>query len=151
MGPVQVLVIGFDEPSFSGEVLGELARLREAGIVRLVDLLLVERAEDGTFETVDEVAAASLGLGELAAALVARTDNGNGDSGADALADTGAWSLADVVPAGSVAAVALLEHTWAVPLTTAIANAGGTPLEETWLAQPERDALEGLLSQSPPQ
>ena len=51
----------------------------------------------------------------------------------------------------AVAAVALLEHTWAVPLTTAIANAGGTPLEETWLAQPERDALEGLLSQSPPQ
>jgi Family of unknown function (DUF6325) len=52
MGPVQVLVVGFDRPTFSGEVLAELTRLREAGIVRLVDLLLVARAEDGSIETV---------------------------------------------------------------------------------------------------
>ena len=48
-GPVQVLVVGFEEPSFSGEVLAELSRLREAGVVRLVDVLLVRRDEDGTF------------------------------------------------------------------------------------------------------
>ena len=42
-GPVQVLVVEFDEPSFSGEVIAELTRLREAGTVRLVDVLLVRR------------------------------------------------------------------------------------------------------------
>src|SRR3954468_9991482 len=41
MGPVQVLVVGFDHPTFSGEVLAEFERLRGAGVVRLVDLLLV--------------------------------------------------------------------------------------------------------------
>ena len=46
IGPVQVLVVGFDRPTFSGEVLAELTRLREAGIVRLVDLLLVAREEE---------------------------------------------------------------------------------------------------------
>ena len=51
MGPVQVLVVGFDQPRLSGEVLEELTRLREAGVVRLIDLLLVSRAEDGTLET----------------------------------------------------------------------------------------------------
>jgi uncharacterized membrane protein len=51
IGPVQVVVVGFDQPSFSGEVVAEFTRLEEAGIVRLVDLLLVSRAEDGTFET----------------------------------------------------------------------------------------------------
>ena len=51
-GPVQVLVVGFDRPTFSGEVLAEFTRLREAGIVRLVDLLVVSRTEDGAFETV---------------------------------------------------------------------------------------------------
>ena len=50
-GPVQVLVVGFEEPSFSGEVIAELTRLREVGVVRLVDVLLVRRDEDGAFET----------------------------------------------------------------------------------------------------
>ena len=39
--PVQVVVIGLHEPTFSGEVLTEIGRLQEAGIVRLVDVLLV--------------------------------------------------------------------------------------------------------------
>jgi hypothetical protein len=42
-GSVQVLVVGFDPPTFSGEVLAQFSRLREAGIVRLVDLLVVSR------------------------------------------------------------------------------------------------------------
>ena len=45
-GPVQVLVVGFDNPTFSGEVLTEFTRLREAGIVRLIDLLIVSRTEE---------------------------------------------------------------------------------------------------------
>ena len=143
MGPVQVLVVGFDEPTFSGDVLAELARLREAGIVRLVDLLLVQRAEDGSFETLDEAGSEGLGLGELAAEVLAHTNGGDGVDHQDTSAPT--WSLADVVPAGSAAAVALIEHTWAGPLTAAITNAGGTPLEETWLAPREREALEAHL------
>ena len=101
--PVQVLVVGFDQPSFSGEVLVELARLREAGIVRLVDLLLVNRGEDGTFQTLDP-------------------------------------------PIGSTAAVALLEHVWAGPLSAAIGRAGGTPLEEAWLAPEDRELLDTLVT-----
>ena len=50
-GPVQVLVVGFDRLTFSGEVMTELDRLREAGTARLLDVLLVERAEDGTLQT----------------------------------------------------------------------------------------------------
>ena len=47
MGPVQVLVVGFEQPAFSGAVLAEFTRLREAGIVRFVALLLVSRGPDG--------------------------------------------------------------------------------------------------------
>ena len=50
-GPVQILVIGLDKPTFSGEVMAEFARLREAGTVRLLDVVLIRRAEDGTIET----------------------------------------------------------------------------------------------------
>ena len=48
--PVQVVVIGLHEPTFSGEVLTEIGRLQEAGIVRLVDVLLVTHAADGSHD-----------------------------------------------------------------------------------------------------
>ena len=51
------------------------------------------------------------------------------------------------MPAGSVAAVALIEHLWAGPLMQAIRHTGGTPLEETWLPPEEVSALEALESQ----
>ena len=45
LGPVQVLVVGFAELRFSGEVLAELSRLEESGVVRLIDMVLVARDE----------------------------------------------------------------------------------------------------------
>jgi hypothetical protein len=149
IGPVQVLVVGFDRPKFSGEMLAELTRLREAGIVRLVDLLLVSRADDGTFETLALPDGGSADLGELAAAVLGWSEGeASTNSEVDAHADTvSAWSLADAVPPGSSAAVALIEHIWAGPLTEAIQRAGGNPLEETWLAPGDLEVLEALIVQ----
>jgi hypothetical protein len=151
MGPVQVLVVGFDSPDFSGEVMAEFARLREAGIVRLVDLLLVQRAADGTLETLAAPAGAAEDLGRLAATLLGRPD-GDDDTeaaGDEDPADVPVWSLADAVPPGSAAAVALIEHVWAGPLTAAIRRAGGRPLEEAWLAAEDRTTLETLSADRP--
>jgi len=147
-GPVQVLVVGFDRPAFSGEVMAEFARLREAGIVRLLDLLLVRREADGTLETV-AAADGDADLGSLAAALLGDAGNEAGAPTATASPDVPMWSLADVVPPGSAAAVALVEHVWAEPLTTAIRRAGGTSLEETWLGPDERATLDALLAGAP--
>ena len=52
MGPVQLLVVGFDEPSFQGEVMRELDRLRDSDVVRLVDLLVVRKDDEGNVEHV---------------------------------------------------------------------------------------------------
>jgi len=127
-GPVQVLVVGFEAPSFSGEVLAELARLRERGVVRMVDVLLVERGKDGTFETLEPPPGSAPDLGQIAAAVL-----GGGEAlyGDEAQGET--WSLADAVPPGSVAAIALIEHLWAESLLAAIDRAGGRPLGEQWL------------------
>jgi hypothetical protein len=154
MGPVQVLVVGFDTPDFSGEVLAEFARLREAGIVRLVDLLLVQRAADGTLETLAAPDGEAADLGRLAAALLGRPDGDDEaaedeDDAAEAAEDPAGvpvWSLADAVPPGSAAAVALIEHVWAGPLTAAIRRAGGRPLEEAWLGAGDRTTLETLTA-----
>jgi len=81
----------------------------------------------------------------LAAAVLCEP-HGDAPKAKDADPAFSVWSLADVVPPGSVAAVALIEHLWAGPLTAAIARVGGTPLEEAWLAGPERDALDALMA-----
>jgi len=148
MGPVQVLVVGFDRPAFSGEILAEFARLRQAGIVRLVDLLLVSRAGDGAVETLAAPAGTDTGLGGLAAALLGQAE-GEDETGVDTAGDS-VWSLADAVPPESVAAVALIEHIWAGPLNAAIQKAGGAPLEETWLAPDDLAVLEALMNQRDP-
>ena len=78
-GPVQVLVVGFEAPSFSGEVLAELARLRERGVVRLVDVLLVERGEDGTFEILEPPPGSDPDLGQIAAEVLGGGEESEGD------------------------------------------------------------------------
>ena len=130
-GPVQVLVLGFDEQRFTGEVLAELDRLRASGIVRLVDVMLVSRGEDGTFETLPAPPGAEPGTGQVAAAVL-------GLAGTESVptepVDEHTWSLADAIAPGGTGAVALIEHTWAEPLVGAVRRTGGRLLDETWLA-----------------
>jgi hypothetical protein len=136
-GPVQVLVVGFDEPAFSGEVLAELAALRERGVVRLVDVVLVERRDDGAFEVLEPPPGSDPDLGRVAAEVLGGGGGADDPSSDDVSRDV-TWSLADAVPPGGVAAVALLEHLWAEPLLAAIGRAGGRPLAEHWLPEDDR-------------
>jgi hypothetical protein len=136
--PVQVLVVGFDEPRFSGEVLAELERLRAAGVVRLVDVLLVSRDENGTFETLPPPPEADTELGRVAAQILGLPEGGDGQP---ERFEGDTWSLDDAVPAGSTGAVALIEHMWARPLVEAIRSAGGRLLDETWLAPDDVERL----------
>jgi len=146
-GPVQVLVVGFDQPKFTGEVLAEFVRLREAGIVRLVDLLLISRTKDGTIETLEAPEALAPDLGGLAAELLSQPEGAEDEAAVAELDPAATWSLADAIPVGGTAAVALIEHLWAAPLSEAIQRAGGTLLEETWLAREDRELLEALSAQ----
>lgn len=142
--PVQVVVVGLHQPAFDGEILGELARLQQAGIVRLVDVLLVRHEADGSFSTVDLPADAPVGLGELAGAFLTGFGDDSEPGAGDSEASGGTWSLADVVPPGTTAAVAFLEHLWAAPLRAAIERGGGVPLEETWLSASDLEILDHL-------
>jgi Family of unknown function (DUF6325) len=146
IGPVQVLVVGFDQPTFTGEVLAEFTRLREVGLVRLIDVLLVSRSEDGTLETLEAPEAAAADLGRLAVEVLGQPENASQAETSEI--DTAAmWSLADAIPVGGSAAVALIEHVWAAPLSAAIQRAGGGLLDETWLAREDRELLETLTAQ----
>jgi len=154
IGPVQVLVVGFDQPRFSGEVLAEFTRLREAGIVRLIDVLVVSRTGDSTFEIEEAPEGLPADLGALAAEVLGQPADSESDTtkieeqaAGTKIENAPTWSLADAIPVGGTAAVALIEHTWAVPLSAAIQRAGGTMLDETWLAPEDRELLETLTAQ----
>jgi hypothetical protein len=141
-GPVQVLVVGFEEPSLSGEVLAELTSLADAGVVRLIDVLLVSRTEDG-LDTLPAPPGADPDLGRLAAAFLSETEDDDHRIGHGATEPT-AWSLDDAVPPGGAAAVAFIEHMWAQPLVHAVRRAGGRLLDETWLAPDDLELLDRL-------
>lgn len=147
-GPVQILVVGFEHGKFEGKVLAELRRLREADIIRLVDLLFVRKDDEGTIEEVElsDIPREEMAeMGAIAGALLGF--GAAGEEGAEAGALAGAaraeegslldeeriWYLADAIPPGSAAGIALLEHRWAIPLRDAIAEAGGQSLLDAWL------------------
>ena len=147
-GPVQMLVLEFDRPRFEGEILPELERLKEAGIIRLIDLLFVTKTAEGELDviqasdlTTDEaiefgaIIGALVGLGmededDAASALVAGAVAGEDGHILD---ETEVWYLADAIPEGGSAAVALIEHRWAIPLRDKIVASGGVALADEWV------------------
>ena len=69
--------------------------------------------------------------------------NGGAQAAQDGtLADTGeAWYVADVIPDGPIAAIALIEHRWAIPLRDAVGRAGGVALADEWVHPEDLVAL----------
>ncbi|HZL63877.1 MAG TPA: DUF6325 family protein [Thermoleophilia bacterium] len=146
LGPVQLLTVGFIEPNFTGAALKELQRLKDHDIVRLVDVLLVAKDDDGNVTQIEVADLPELEkYGAVAGALVGLGAAGEegavvgAELGAEAMADgrmydpEQVWVLAEEIPPGTTAAIALLEHRWAIPLREAILDAGGTVLVDEWL------------------
>jgi uncharacterized membrane protein len=146
-GPVQIMVVGFKETNFQGQVLDELKRLTDEGIVRLVDLAVVSKDAAGEIAAVELSglsAEESAELGALAGAMIGLGMDGEegmeegaiaGAEAAEAgfIGEEAVWSIADAIPEGTTAAVALIEHRWAIPLRDAIRSAGGIPLADSWI------------------
>ena len=148
-GPMQIVVLGFEGGEFRGEVLAELERLAEHDIVRLVDALVVRKDENGDLELLE--IAQGLGGGGEPGALVGRLTGlaAEAEGGVDAPTPAerleavaeDVWYVADAIPPGTAAAVALLEHRWAIPLRTALHGAGGRLLEEAWVHPLDLEAI----------
>jgi len=148
LGPVQMLIVGFEGDNFDGSIMKELDRLREHDIVRLIDLLFVKKNEDGEIEVAqrsDLDAQEAQEFGAIIGALVGLGADGEEGAEYGALAgaaeledghvfdDEAVWYLGDAIPDGTAAAVALLEHRWAIPLRDKIAQAGGLTLSDAWV------------------
>ncbi len=121
LGPVQILVVGYGpDADFKGEALDQMRLLREQDIVRVVDLLMVHKKEDGTIQKLEVADDSELAeLGAFAGALIGF--GAAGEEGAEAGAAAGAeagdegslyddeevWYIADSIPEGFSAASAM--------------------------------------------
>jgi uncharacterized membrane protein len=150
IGPVQLIVLGFNHPEFHGEIIAELERLRESDTVRVIDALAVHKDADGEIEvqhlsnlSTDEAielgskVGALIGLGiEGEEGMVAGAEAG-GEAAADGVSvfsEEEAWDVIEDIPNDSAAALLLLEHHWAVPLRDAVARAGGFRISDGFIS-----------------
>ena len=151
IGPVQLIVLGFNHPDFHGEVIAELERLRESDTVRVIDSIVVYKDADGELEmehlsnlTQQEAIelgskiGALIGLGiegeEGAQAGAVQGAEAAAAEGIDVFSGAEEWDVLADIPDDSAAALILLEHHWAVPLRDAIARAGGFRISDGFIS-----------------
>jgi len=148
LGPVQMLILGFENPDFKGEALAELQKLRDADIIRVIDALVVYKDADGNVAVLQDTDLSGEEMGELGAIVGGLIGLGlAGEEGLEVGAEAGAealegerifdeedvWYAVDAIPPNTAAAIALFEHRWAIPFRDAIVRAGGFVLADEWI------------------
>jgi len=116
LGPVDFLVVEFPQGSshFTGEMAEALATLVEAGTIRVLDILILAKAADGSVEAMeiddldalDDLRAIEAGLATI-------------------LAEEDVEHLAAAMEPGTVAGVLVWENCWAAPFAAAARRSGG--------------------------
>jgi len=116
LGPVDWIVVEFPGGRFRGEIAPILDELTERGTIRVLDLLLIRKAEDGALDffelsDLDEDEMGTLRAYETELAMLLSEDDVN--------------AVAAAVEPGSTAALLVWENRWAAPFGSAVRRAGG--------------------------
>jgi len=113
-GPIDYLIVEFPSEAMTGEAFPLLVDLVDRGIVRVLDLLVLRKEDDGTVTglELDELADCTTGLEIFAGAV-------SGLLGHEDLAEA-----AEAVEPGRTAAVLVYENVWAAPFATALRRGG---------------------------
>jgi uncharacterized membrane protein len=163
IGPVQLIVLGFNHPDFHGEIIAELERLHASGTVRVIDSLAVYKDADGELEVehlsnlseaeaieVGTKIGALIGLGiegeeGAEAGAAAGAEVAAAEGGVNVFTEEEGWDVLEDIPNDSAAALVLLEHHWAVPLRDAIVRAGGFRISDGFISPLDLVAI-GLVT-----
>jgi uncharacterized membrane protein len=150
--PIHLLVIAFPGNKLRGAILPALDRLKERGIVRVIDLLFVRKDADGrtlVATASDLTWEEATSLGSYLGALAGLRTGAGGDAvergaiaGAAELADGHIFDEDDIFRVTQAlgpetsAGLILFQHTWATEFLDAVADADGVTLLNEWI-QPE--------------
>ncbi len=116
MGAVDWLVVEFPGSKFNGSIAPVISDLTDRGLVRVLDLLVVKKDPDGSFEVfeTDDIEDGELGdLRSYESAL------------AMVLGEQDLTDIAEVIEPGSSAAIIVWENKWSAPFAAAVRHSGG--------------------------
>jgi hypothetical protein len=116
LGPVDWIVVEFPGSKFNGSIAPELVDLVDRGVIRVLDLLMLKKDEDGSIEAFELSDLDDSEIGEL------RTYEAEL---AMLLSEDDVFAVANAIEPGSSAAVLVWENTWAAPFASAVRKSGG--------------------------
>lgn len=149
LGPVQLIVIEFENPQFTGKLLPSLRALHSEGAIRLLDMLAVRKDEKGTISAMqasDLTKEEAIRYGAIVGGLIGLGAEGPAGAKKGAKASVEAIATHDYglaeddikrvtreIPKGHAAIIALIEHRWVLELKRAITAAGGVFFAEAMI------------------
>ena len=136
-GPIDFVLLEFPNEKTDGSAAQALLDLVEAGTIRLLDLVVARKEEDGTVEVIDVDAAGDV------TSFVQFAGARSGLLGDDDIAEAG-----NALTPGTTAALIVFENAWAAPFVAAArANGGELVASMRTPAQDVIDALDALETQ----
>jgi hypothetical protein len=116
LGPVDYIVVEFPagKSNFTGEMAKELVALVDSGTIRIIDVMILTKNEDGTVDAMELSDGPELGELEALEAQLA-----------DLLAEEDVVHLAAAMEPGSTAGVLVWENLWAARFGSAARRSGG--------------------------
>jgi uncharacterized membrane protein len=140
-GPMQLLVIVFENPDFHGQIRRELESVMEKGMIRLIDLLFIWKDENGNIVSLEATQLDEeerMRFGAVVGGLIGYGAGGEEGAREDAKAgvlaaaqenygitDEDIVEITEAIPEKTAAAIFIIEHLWAKSLKQAIRDAGG--------------------------
>lgn len=116
LGPVEYVVFAFDGNEFNGDVIPALREIVDAGTVRIIDMAVIHKDEEGTTTIVE--------ITELDSRVAAGLDVIRGEFGG-LLSEEDLLMAADALPSDTTAAAILFEHVWAMRFASAVRASNG--------------------------
>jgi hypothetical protein len=134
LGPIDLVVIAFppDAP-MTGEAIPLFLDLVERGIIRVLDVLFVQKNEDGSYSGFNAVGLDANSVGDFA-------EFEGASSGL--LGDDDAATAADSIEPGTAAVMILYENRWAAPFAAAVRRNGGVLVDNQRI--PHEDVIAAL-------
>ena len=134
LGPVQLIALAFHQPTFDGSVLRELIDLVDRELIRVLDLMVIHKNQDGSVEVAEFSA-----LGDDEAELFI----GLAPAGVDLIGEDDVSLAGELLEPGDAAALLVWEDLWAAPFVAAVRQAGGVLLAHDRIPV---DVLEEVMS-----
>ena len=119
LGPLEYIVIGFDGNNFDGSIAREIEKVVEKKIIRLVDVVFIERGPDGATTILELDNKDDRDDPRFASFSPLLVDKAGLFTPEDLL------EIADSLPPDASGLVLLFEHRWAEDLNDALAAANG--------------------------